>query len=120
MRRVLVVDDTEEILNLVERAALQLGCTVATLSNTLTFMTTFVRFKPDIIMLDIVMPNVDGMEIIQWLADVDYTGRLIIMSGYANYGRLAAGLANASERMIVASLPKPFRLEDLRATLSAP
>jgi hypothetical protein len=44
-RRVLVIDDTENILNLVERAALQLGCTVAALGNTLDFMTTFVRFK---------------------------------------------------------------------------
>jgi len=35
-------------------------------------MTTFVRFKPDIVVLDVVMKNVDGMEIIRWLADVDY------------------------------------------------
>jgi DNA-binding NtrC family response regulator len=117
MRRVLVVDDTEDILNLAERVAQALGFTVATLSNTLQFMTTFVRFKPDIVLLDVVMPNIDGIEIIRWLSDVDYTGRLVIMSGFADYQRLAEAMADASQRMVVGSLPKPFRLDELRAAL---
>jgi DNA-binding NtrC family response regulator len=108
----------EDILRLVEGVAQQLGFTVATFSNTLQFMTTFVRFKPDIVALDLVMPNIDGIEIIQWLTDVDYTGRLIIMSGYADYRRLADAMANAKGRMTVTSLTKPFRLEDLRSSLS--
>jgi DNA-binding NarL/FixJ family response regulator len=59
-------------------------------------MTTFVRFKPHIVVIDIVMPNVDGIEIIQWLKDVDYSGSLIIMSGFDRYERLAHLLAQAN------------------------
>lgn len=117
MTRVLVVDDTEDILTMVQGVAQRMGFTTAILNNTVPFMTTFVRFKPDIVVLDIVMPNLDGIEIIHWLTDVDYTGRLIIMSGYADYHRMAEALAEASGRMEIASLRKPFRIAQLQAAL---
>ena len=117
MARVLVVDDTDDILTLVKGVTQRMGFVTETLNNTLQFMTTFVRFKPDIVVLDIVMPNIDGIEIIQWLTDIDYTGRLIIMSGYADYQRMAGALADANGRMAITSLPKPFRIAELQAAL---
>jgi len=117
MARVLVVDDTDDILSLVKRVAERMGFVTETLNNTLRFMTTFVRFKPDIVVLDIVMPNIDGIEIIQWLTDVGYTGRLVIISGYADYKRMAEALSDAGGRMPVMSLAKPFRIAELQAAL---
>jgi DNA-binding NtrC family response regulator len=117
MSRVLVVDDTEAILLLVRGVAQRMGLEVATLGSTVHFMTTFARFKPHTVVLDIVMPNMDGIEVIQWLCDVNYTGRLIIMSGYADHERMAQVLARANRRMSVSSLPKPFRLAALRSML---
>src|SRR5262245_58324708 len=117
MTRVLVVDDTEDIVMLVKGVTQRMGFVTEALSNTLQFMTTFVRFKPDVIVLDIVMPNIDGIEIIQWLTDVDYTGRLVIMSGYADYQRMAEALGEANGRMPVTSLAKPFRIAELKAAL---
>src|SRR5215475_11679265 len=114
MTRVLVVDDTDDILMLVKGVAERMGFVAETLNDSLRFMTTFVRFKPDIIVLDIVMPNIDGIEIIQWLTDVDYTGRLIIMSGFADYQRMAEALGDAGGRMPIVSLVKPFRIAELK------
>jgi DNA-binding response OmpR family regulator len=116
--RLLAIDDEEEILAHVKSVAEGLGITTQTLSDTLRFMTTFVRFKPDIIALDLVMPDLDGVEIIRWLTDVDYSGRLIIISGYSDYRRMGVAMADARQRMVVSSLPKPFRLSELRAVLS--
>jgi DNA-binding NtrC family response regulator len=118
MSRILVVDDTEAILLLVQGVAQRLGYEVLTLSSTVHFMTTFVRFQPDTVVLDMVMPNMDGIEVIQWLCDVGYGGRLIIMSGYADYDRMGKAVARAKDRMTISSLPKPFRLAALRAMLS--
>jgi DNA-binding NtrC family response regulator len=118
MIRVLVVDDTEDILALVKTVTQRMGFVTETLNDTVRFMTTFVRFKPDVIVLDIVMPNIDGIELIQWLTDVDYAGRLIIMSGFADYQRMAEALVEANERMPITSLAKPFRIAELKAALS--
>jgi two-component system response regulator TrcR len=117
MTRVLVVDDTDDILMLVTGVARRMGLVTESLNNTLRFMTTFVRFKPDIVVLDIVMPNIDGIEIIQWLTDVDYTGRVITMSGYADYQRMAEALGDANGRMPIMSMAKPFRIAELQAAL---
>jgi DNA-binding NtrC family response regulator len=117
MTRVLVVDDTEDILMLVKGVTQRMGFVTETLNDTVRFMTTFVRFRPDVIVLDIVMPNIDGIEIIQWLTDVDYTGRVIIMSGYADYQRMAEAFGDANARMAITSLPKPFRIAELKAVL---
>src|SRR5262245_19031113 len=108
MTRVLVVDDTDDILMLVRGVAQRMGFATETLNDTVRFMTTLVRFKPDVIVLDIVMPNIDGIEIIQWLTDVDYAGRLVIMSGHSDYQRMAEALGDASGRMPISSLSKPF------------
>ena len=117
MTRVLVVDDTEDIVALVKTVTQRMGFVTETLNDTVRFMTTFVRFKPDIIVLDIVMPNIDGIELIQWLTDVGYTGRLIIMSGFADYQRMAEAIGGAGGRMAITSLAKPFRIAELKAAL---
>jgi DNA-binding response OmpR family regulator len=117
MTRVLVVDDTEDILMLVKGVTQRMGFVTETLNDTVRFMTTFVRFKPDIIVLDIVMPNIDGIEIMQWLTDVGYTGRLIVMSGFADHQRMAEALGEASGRISTISVAKPFRIAELKAAL---
>jgi two-component system response regulator TrcR len=119
VHRVLVVDDTDDILTLVHGVTQRMGLATVTLNNSLHFMTTFVRVKPDIIVLDIVMPNIDGIEIIHWLTDVGYAGRLIVMSGYADGDRLGRALSGAGDRMAIALLQKPFRIADLKAALSS-
>lgn len=118
MARVLVVDDTDDILTLVQGVTQRMGLLTATLNDSTRFMTTFVRFKPDIIVLDIVMPNIDGIEIIHWLSDVGFAGRLIVMSGYADGDRLGRALSEAGERMAIVLLRKPFRIAELKAALS--
>lgn len=118
MARVLVVDDTDDILTLVQGVTQRMGFLTATLNDSTRFMTTFVRFKPDVIVLDIVMPNIDGIEIIHWLADVGFAGRVVVMSGYADGDRLGRALSEAGEQMAIALLRKPFRIAELKAALS--
>jgi DNA-binding NtrC family response regulator len=117
MARVLVVDDNMDILTLVQGVAQRMGLFAVTLSNSLQFMTAFVRFKPDIVVLDMMMPDIGGIEIVHWLADVGYGGRLVIMSGYADYERLDRALADAGGQMTVTFLRKPFRIAGLKAAL---
>jgi CheY-like chemotaxis protein len=116
--RLLAVDDEEEILVQIKHVAEELGIITQTLSDPLRFMTTFVRFKPDIVAMDLVMPEMDGIELIRWLSDVDYTGRLVVMSGFSDYQGMGVAIADAKHRMVVFSLPKPFRFSELRSALS--
>ena len=65
MTRVLGVDDEEQIPALIQRVAEDLGFATHTLSDPRRFMTTFFRLKPHIVVVDIIMPDMDDIEIIQ-------------------------------------------------------
>lgn len=118
MARVLAIDNDSQVLAVTSTIVQRAGHQVEGLSSSPQFMATFVRFKPDVIILDVLMPELDGIEIIHWLADVDYTGGLILISGEGRYLGMAVALASANDRMSVASLMKPFRASDLESTLA--
>jgi|SRR5687768_14506341 CheY-like chemotaxis protein len=81
------------------------------------FMKTYLLFEAEIILLDIVMPEVDGLEIVRWLANVNYAGRIVLMSGSEKCMDLAGRLAAAHLCMRVSKLPKPFQLNQLERVI---
>jgi len=119
-KRVLSVDDDNQIFSVIRAVAVDLGFSVETLSESTRFMTTYSRVKPDIITLDVMMPDMDGLEIIQWLNDIESTASIIILSGGARmYMRHGEKLAQARGSLRTAVLAKPFALDDLRQALLA-
>ena len=117
MRRLLAVDDNEHALSLVRTVASALGFAIETINISTKLMTAYVRFKPDVIVLDVLMPYMDGFEILNWLADVEYNGRVVLVSGDQNMMRMALALGETNPRIAVSGLSKRFRLADLRAVL---
>ncbi len=53
-------------------------------------MENYPRFRPDVIVLDMVTPEIDGIEVVQWLAANDYAAHFIVVTGYyPNYSKMA-------------------------------
>lgn len=75
-------------------------------------------WKPDIIVLDIIMPERDGIELIAALAKAGYGGPLILVSGAEEF-YLTMAAKNARDRglALAATLRKPCRAEELRQVL---
>ena len=120
-KTVLIVDDNEEFAEYVRDAAEQLNYRTVILTDSRQFGELFERVKPDILVLDIVMPNVEGTEIVQWLVNHGVRTRVILVSGSNPlYTKIAKTLGEARGLPPVTVLQKPVRLEALRATLSAP
>lgn len=119
-KRLLSVDDDEEILAIIREVAVDLGFAVEVLSESARFMTTYVKMKPHVITLDVMMPDLDGIEIIQWLNDVDARAAIIIISGagpmFMHFGRKLAEVRGSLRTTLLA---KPFTLADLRRVLTA-
>ena len=116
--RLLSVDDDASILAIVSEVGGGLGFEVETLSDSSRFMTAYVRLKPDVLTLDLMMPSVDGIEIIRWLSDIGSKARVVILSGgHPMYMRLGQGLADVRGSLQTVQLRKPFALADLRAAL---
>lgn len=117
-KRVLVVDDDPEILSLVQEVSEQLGFEVSLAHDSVEFKALYTAAIPDLIVLDIVMPGEDGIELIRYLADKKSPSKLIIMSGYNPlYLRSGEALARDWGLSAIAVLTKPFELDALEAAL---
>ncbi len=118
MARILIVDDNADIALTTRRLVTSMGHAVEVVTIPSRFMKAYLQFKPEIILLDIVMPQVDGLKIVRWLANVNYAGHIILMSGSEKYMDLAGRLAAAHLCMRVSKLPKPFQLNQLERVIS--
>ncbi len=63
MRRILVVDDDKDILEVIQYILEDSGYTVETLTNGHTLFDKIRTYKPDLIILDIMLGNMDGREL---------------------------------------------------------
>lgn len=117
-KRLLVVDDEPDFADFVKRGAKNMGYDVSALSDPNLFKDAYAAFKPDVIVLDMVMPGIEGIELVQWLAKQDCEARILVVSGYNPfYGKLAHGLGEVGG-LRVETHQKPISLAALRAALS--
>jgi YesN/AraC family two-component response regulator len=73
-------------------------------------VSALVKYQPDVLMLEVVMPELDGIEMINILAHRGYHGYLILVSGHEpSYIDLAKKTAEARNLKVVAALTKPIR-----------
>jgi CheY-like chemotaxis protein len=120
LKRVLVVDDDPEIVTFVREVSEQLGFEVSVAHDSVEFKARYSAAVPDLIVMDIVMPGEDGIELMRYLADRSCPSRLIIISGYNPlYLRSGETLARDWGLSAVAVLTKPIGLDTLESALLA-
>jgi CheY-like chemotaxis protein len=103
---------------MIELIARQLGLNVRTLNSSLQATEVFMAFKPDVLMLDMIMPEKDGIDVLNEVLLTGIPVTIILTSGFSDaYLRLAAGVAKFHDNENVSILRKPFRREELVALL---
>ncbi len=118
-KRLLIVDDEPEFGQFVRRLAEEMNFEVRVTTRPTHFMEAYEAFDPMAIVLDVVMPEMDGIELINWLAERHFHGKLIIVTGFtARYADMASTLCASTGMTSVTVLYKPVDLAKLRAALA--
>lgn len=118
-KRLLVIDDEPAFGSFVKEVAEGMGYDVRVTAKADEFADTYETFDPTVIVLDVVMPEVDGIELVQWLAQEKCKAKIVIVTGYnPHYADAAKRLVSAGDLPSVMTLTKPVSLADLRAALS--
>jgi DNA-binding response OmpR family regulator len=118
MKRLLVVDDELEFGEIVRRVAVELGYDVRVVDSGRALQDSYADFQPTTILLDMVIPDFDGNELLLWLLQQGYTADLIITTGFSpDYASNAKRLAEFKGLRSVTTLTKPASLAQLRAVL---
>ncbi len=116
--RLLVMDDEPDFSDFVRQVAEGLDYEVTVVNQSMKFKATYEDVKPTMIVLDIVMPDIDGIELIEWLAEVGNEASVIIVTGYnPHFAEAAKVFAEVKGRFSVKSITKPVRVADLSAAL---
>jgi len=111
--RVLLVDDEPALTNLVKMALHYEGWTVEVAHNGREAVTKFDQVSPDVLVLDIMLPDVDGLQILERIREADaYTPTLFLTARDSVMDRVTGLTAGADDYMT-----KPFSLEELVARL---
>ncbi len=119
-RRLLIVDDEPRFAKLVCKVAEPLGFDVEITTHGRDFQEAYRRRTPDLVVLDMVMPDIDGNELVLWLVDQRCTADVIIITGYSpDYAINARLLAEYKGLKSVKTLSKPISVARLRAALAA-
>lgn len=121
---ILILDDEPEIGLFLGRIAATVGFTSESVSSYDEFQAKLNEFSPTCVMMDLQMPDVDGIEILRFLAKTGCQSDIVIMSGF-DHKVIDSARQLGQERglRITDTIQKPFRadhvisiLEGLRQT----
>ena len=116
MLKVLIADDEEKICQLIIKLINweEMGLTVAaTASNGLEALEQAEIYKPEIVITDIRMPGIDGMELIQKVKEKLPDTEIIIISGYRHFEYAQTAIRYGVRDYLL----KPIKKEELKDTL---
>jgi two-component system, OmpR family, response regulator MprA len=113
--RVLVVEDDQSVRDAVARALRYEGYDVRTAADGTGALTHVVDDDPDVVVLDVLMPGTDGLEVCRRLrAHGDFRPVLMLTARHEVSDRVAGLDAGADDYLV-----KPFALDELLARLRA-
>ncbi len=114
--RVLVVDDEESIVQLLCTALRYEGFATASAATGREALTRAADFRPDLVLLDVMLPDIDGFEVHRRLSGAS-AGRLpvVFLTARRDTDDRVRGLTIGADDYVV----KPFSLEELIARVRA-
>ncbi|GAC80151.1 MULTISPECIES: response regulator transcription factor [Gordonia] len=109
--RILVVDDDRAVRESLRRSLSFNGYTVDTAGDGLEALEKVIADRPDMLVLDVMMPRLDGLEVCRRLRSAGDDLPILVLTARDSVSERVAGLDAGADDY----LPKPFALEELLA-----
>lgn len=112
--RVLVVDDDPDIVSILRRGLAYEGYTVDTASDGNEALAKVRQAEPDVVVLDIMMPGLDGVEVARRLRETDDVP-ILMLTAKGTTADKVEGLDSGADDYVV----KPFDIDELLARVKS-
>ncbi|TPG35726.1 response regulator transcription factor [Mycolicibacterium hodleri] len=113
--RILVVDDDRAVRESLRRSLAFNGYTVDLAQDGLEALEMITKDRPDALVLDVMMPRLDGLEVCRQLRSTGDDLPILVLTARDSVSERVAGLDAGADDY----LPKPFALEELLARMRA-
>ncbi|WP_223067825.1 response regulator transcription factor [Paenibacillus caui] len=112
---ILVIDDDEKITSMLRRGLAFEGYDVYTANNGVEGLKMMLSADPDLVILDVMMPQLDGFEVCRRLREGGSTVPILMLTAKDEIENRVKGLDTGADDYLV----KPFALEELLARVRA-
>lgn len=114
VEKILAIDDDVILLKLIRRSLEPLGFSIYTATSGEEGLALFPQIAPDLVILDIMMPGMDGWEVCRRLREVSAVP-IIFLTALDSVNDIVQGLTGGADDY----LAKPFTIEELGARVTA-
>ncbi|MEW6379107.1 MAG: response regulator [bacterium] len=114
-KRILIVDDEQNISFVLQNVLEDAGYDIATADNGIAALESIRHQKPDMIITDINMPYMDGLQLLGIVKDMHPEIKNIVMTGSSNQSYYQ----KAKEYGVIYYITKPLDFENLRIKIDA-
>jgi DNA-binding response OmpR family regulator len=117
MTKILAVDDDPDVLNSIAEVLEEAGFEVDRAASGRDALSMVTRHRPDLVVLDIMMPEMDGIEVCRRIRTDPFTSKLpvIFLTAKGRPAEIASGLDAGGDDY----LTKPFQVVELPARVRA-
>lgn len=116
-RRLLVLDDDAAVRDTIALMAKRLGAEVRACSTLTEFEDLLATFAPDLLLIDLMMPEVDGIDVIARLGPHCQAAIYVMTGADKRTFEASRGVLQAARAEIAGFLHKPFSARELRQVL---
>ncbi len=114
MKKIFVIDDSVPTLKLIHKILENSGYTVFKFSDASTALSQIKSETPDLIIMDIEMPKMNGLEALQLMKRIEPNLKVVIMTAYADLEKIHYFLENG----VIDFIAKPFSLNEINTVLA--
>lgn len=107
--RVLVIEDRPDVAELIELVLSDEGFRVAVAHTGQAGLEEFRRERPDLVLLDLVLPDMHGFDVFRKMHETDARVPIVMLTGQARLSDRVAGIELGAEEYLV----KPFATDEL-------
>ena len=119
MKKLMMVDDDVRVCNVVARIASRAGYEFIAVNDSARFMDEYATKQPDLIFLDIQMPNVDGIQLLRFLRQANSETPVYLLSGMSqNLVHSAKMIGQEGKLNVKGYIEKPIDTIMLEAMLN--
>ena len=111
--KILTVDDSKMVRMIVTKAFAPYGLEIHEASNGTEALIKAIELQPDLIFLDITMPDMNGLAVLEQMRVVETLKNTPVVMLTAESGNNS--IARADELKVIGYVPKPFKAEKLLA-----
>lgn len=117
--KILVIDDADVIRNSLKKFLSEYDVEVLTCNDGLEGLQSAVEIKPQLIFLDLMMPNLDGIKLLRVLKVLDDLKRIpvIIISGHTDKTNVLAAMEAGAEKIVSKPLTKEVLIKAINEVL---